>query len=146
MGLEKFLNFFSCLKKASSITCIHFPDHKAFALFIIAVLNLIFVCWDTGLRRSEMRTRVKWVQQFLNEWRGKCDWKPENYPHVHSPQSPSITLQPAFRDGRLVNLPWALLVKGDVIILRPGQSAPGRCRSLQVRQSQSFVYESREMI
>lgn len=113
---------------------------EAFVLFLMAVLNLIFVSWDTGLRRSEMRTRVKWVQQFLNEWRGKCDWKPENYPHVHSPQSPSITLQPALRDGRLVNLPWALLVKGDVIILRPGQSAPGRCRSLQVRQNNTFVY------
>lgn len=57
----------------------------------------------------------------------------ENYPHIHCPQSPSITLQPTFRDGKIVNLPWALLVKGDVIVLRPGQSAPGRCRNLKVR-------------
>ena len=119
----------------SSLCCINRSQSllpEALILFVIGVLNLIFSCWNTGLRQSEMRTRVKWVQQFLNEWRGKCDWKSENYPHLHSPQSPSITLQPAIRDGKMVNLPWALLVKGDVIILRPGQSAPGRCRSLQV--------------
>jgi len=76
-----------------------------------------------------MKTRVEWILDFLNEWKEKCDWKPEHYPHIHSPQSPSITLQATIRDGNVVNLPWALLVQGDVIILRPGQPAPGRCHN-----------------
>ena len=113
----------------------NFSGEVAF-LVLITGLNVAFACWDSRLRLTEMRTRVKFIQQFLQsfleEWRDKCDWKPENYPHIHSPQSPSITLQPTIRDGQIVNLPWALLVQGDVIILRPGQAAPGRCRSLKV--------------
>ncbi len=50
-----------------------------------------------------------------------------------SPQSPSISLQPTVRDGAIVNVPWALLVRGDVVVLRPGQSAPALCRNLLVR-------------
>lgn len=78
-----------------------------------------------------MRTRTEWLRNFVNEWKHKCEWIPENYPHIHSPQSPSITLQATIRDGNIVNLPWALLVKGDVIVLRPGQPAPGRCRNVR---------------
>lgn len=56
-----------------------------------------------------------------------CYWKPENYPHLYSPLSPCITLQYTYRDGQMVNLPWALLVAGDIIVIRPGQQAPGYC-------------------
>ncbi len=31
-----------------------------------------------------------------------------------------------FRDGKLVNMPWALLVKGDTVLLKPGQISPAR--------------------
>ena len=99
-------------------------------LFALTVLNVLFACWDTGLRHTEMQTRVKWILDSLEEWKDECDWKPEHYPHIHNPQSPSITLQATLRDGNIVNLPWALLVQGDVIILRPGQPAPGRCRNV----------------
>lgn len=44
------------------------------------------------------------------------DWKPENYPNLFTPFSPCITLQWTYRDGKLVNLPWALLVKDDIIL------------------------------
>lgn len=40
------------------------------------------------------------------------------------PYSPSVTLQWTQRDGVLVNLPWALLVKGDIVLLKPGQTSP----------------------
>ncbi|KAI8435665.1 hypothetical protein MSG28_003928 [Choristoneura fumiferana] len=40
--------------------------------------------------------------------------------------------------GMLVNLPWALLVEGDVIVLRPGQEVPGHCRGLQPHNSELF--------
>lgn len=105
---------------------------EALFILVLTTLNVLFSCWDTRLRQTEMRTRVEWLHQFLNEWGSKCEWGPEIYPHIHSPQSPSITLQPTLRDGNVVNLPWALLVKGDVIVLRPGQPAPGRCKNLKV--------------
>lgn len=51
-----------------------------------------------------------------------------------------------------MNLPWALLVEGDIIVLRPGQEVPGHCKGLnqddpelffgQVFQSQSQVCNS----
>ena len=106
---------------------------EAILLLLLATLNVLFACWDTRLRQTEMRTRIEWIHKFLNETKDKCEWESEIYPHIHSPQSPSITLQPTFRDGNIVNLPWALLVKGDVIALRPGQPAPGRCRNLRVK-------------
>lgn len=107
---------------------------EAFILLLLTGFNVVFACWDTRLRQTEMRTRVEWLQNFLNEWKDKCEWTAENYPHIHSPQSPSITLQPTIRDGHIVQLPWALLVKGDVIVLRPGQPSPGRCKNLKVVQ------------
>jgi hypothetical protein len=48
------------------------------------------------------------------------------------PFSPSVTLQWTQRDGVLVNLPWALLVKGDIVLLKPGQTSPCRVSRLRV--------------
>ncbi|KAK4303418.1 hypothetical protein Pmani_024567 [Petrolisthes manimaculis] len=42
-----------------------------------------------------------------------------------------ITLQWSRRDGHTINLPWSLLVKGNTILLGPGQKVQGRCRPLQ---------------
>ena len=58
-------------------------------------------------------------------------WSQENYPHLHTPLSASVVLQWTIRDGHKVNLPWALLVKDDLIYLKPGQTVPGRCHSVQ---------------
>lgn len=30
----------------------------------------------------------------------------------------------------VINLPWALLVQGDILVLRPGQVIPGNCSAL----------------
>lgn len=109
-------------------------------LTLLTLFNVAFSCWDMRLRKTEMNMRVRWILNLIKDWKNKCKWKAENYPHIHSPQSPSITLQPTVRDGHVVNLPWALLVKGDVIVLRPGHSAPGRCRSLQVLKSISLLF------
>jgi hypothetical protein len=68
-----------------------------------------------------------------------CYWLPENYPHLCSPFSPCITLQWTYRDGHLINLPWALLVTGDVILIRPGQQVPGNCIPLEVRNSKVII-------
>ena len=39
---------------------------------------------------------------------------------LHTPLSASVVLQWTIRDGHKVNLPWALLVKDDLIYLKPG--------------------------
>ncbi|XP_057369494.1 transmembrane protein 94-like isoform X2 [Daphnia carinata] len=118
---------------------------EAILLLLLTVFNFLFACWDTQLRKTEMRTRTEWLRNFVNEWKHKCEWIPENYPHIHSPQSPSITLQATIRDGNIVNLPWALLVKGDVIVLRPGQPAPGRCRNIAGKNEPNFTLEADEI-
>ena len=58
-------------------------------------------------------------------------WSPSDFPHLDTPPSASLVLQWTHRDGALVSLPWALLVRGDTIVLRPGQPAPAPCSSLQ---------------
>ena len=70
--------------------------------------------------------------------RSTCQWKSENYPHLCSPQSPCLTLQWTYRDGEVVNLPWALLVTGDIIVMKPGQQAPGYCVPYEVCDLNSF--------
>ncbi|KAJ8928345.1 hypothetical protein NQ314_019075 [Rhamnusium bicolor] len=35
-----------------------------------------------------------------------------------------------YRDNKLVNLPWSLLVKDDIILVKPGQISPGYCESI----------------
>lgn len=68
----------------------------------------------------------------ISEYQSTVLWSAENYPHLHSPLSPCITLQWTLRDGNTVNLPWSLLVQGDVILLKPGQKVPAKCKPLQV--------------
>ena len=38
----------------------------------------------------------------------------------------TINVWMLFRNGSMVNLPWALLVKGDVVLIKPGQISPAR--------------------
>lgn len=95
----------------------------------LVVLNFILVMLDNKLRHEEIPHRVKILLNQLNVARSTCRWKPENYPHLCSPQSPCLTLQWTYRDGEIVNLPWALLVAGDIIVMKPGQQAPGYCIS-----------------
>lgn len=47
-----------------------------------------------------------------------------------TPQTPSISTQLAIRDGKMATLPLNLIVKGDLILLRPGQIIPVNCRSM----------------
>ncbi|XP_051790237.1 transmembrane protein 94-like [Erpetoichthys calabaricus] len=57
-----------------------------------------------------------------------------HYPDLLTPPSQSISLQWTYRDGCLVNLPVSLLVKGDIVALRPGQEAPTSLRGLQEKE------------
>lgn len=94
------------------------------------ISNVSLELFDNKLRHSEIPSRVQLVLNLIKTKLDVMKWLPENYPHLYSPFSPCITLQWTYRDNKLVNLPWPLLVKGDVILIRPGQVSPGYCESL----------------
>lgn len=102
-------------------------------LLAILVLDLFVVVREHNLRRTEVfrKTRHALAEIRLAEQHFSDDWKPTNYPHLSNPMSPCVSLQWTYRDGVVVNLPWALLVKGDFIVLRPGHISPGPCHELE---------------
>ncbi|KAG7159108.1 Transmembrane protein 94-like 8, partial [Homarus americanus] len=116
----------------------HLPA-ESFFIFLAVILNVYLVWWDTQLRHKEVPRLTHNVLKDLKEYHGNVLWSAENYPHLHSPLSPCITLQWTRRDGNTVNLPWSLLVRGDIILMKPGQKVPARCRPMQV-SSIIFIY------
>ncbi|XP_045610382.1 transmembrane protein 94 isoform X1 [Procambarus clarkii] len=108
----------------------HLPAESLF-IVVAVMLNVYLVWWDTQLRHKELPRLTQNVLNDLKENQSSVLWCAENYPHLHSPLSPCITLQWTRRDGHTVNLPWSLLVRGDIIFLKPGQKVPARCKPLQ---------------
>lgn len=108
----------------------HLPA-EAFFIFAMVALNIYLVWWETLQRHRELPQHTRRILNELKECASHVMWSPANYPHLHSPISPCITLQWTVRDGIVVNLPWGLLVRGDVILLKPGQKVPGKCKVLQ---------------
>ncbi|XP_012271899.1 transmembrane protein 94 isoform X2 [Orussus abietinus] len=109
----------------------------------LILLNFTLVASDNKLRHREIPHRVQLLLRKVEAAKSKCRWDSENYPHLCSPLSPCLTLQWTYRDGRIVNLPWALLVAGDIIIIKPGQQAPGYC--VPYDDPQASVLRSREV-
>ncbi|KAK2583635.1 hypothetical protein KPH14_009573 [Odynerus spinipes] len=93
----------------------------------LTILNFILVVSDNKFRHSEIPNRVRVLLKQLENAHARCKWDHENYPHLCTPLSPCLTLQWTYRDGQIVNLPWALLVVGDIIVMKPGQQSPGYC-------------------
>lgn len=104
---------------------------ETFIVFILLIINLTIVLYDNRLRHNEIPNRVRTVLDKLKKSMQKIKWQKDNYPHLCSPLSPCISLQWTYRDNTLVNLPWSLLVKDDVILIRPGQASPGFCESIE---------------
>ncbi|KAH8413530.1 hypothetical protein KR009_011998 [Drosophila setifemur] len=104
----------------------------ALCLLAILALDLFVVVREHNLRRTEVcrKTRHALAELRLAEQHFSEDWRPANYPHLSNPMSPCVSLQWTYRDGNIVNLPWALLVRGDCIVLRPGHISPGPCHEL----------------
>lgn len=102
---------------------------------LFTLLLLIITSWvvirESKLRKSEIYRKVRSILEEIKQSITLCDtWIPQNYPHLCSPLSPCVTLQWTYRDGVILNLPWALIVRGDYIVMRPGQVAPGVCLEL----------------
>ncbi|KAG1654912.1 Transmembrane protein 94 [Nymphon striatum] len=102
-----------------------------FVLILLLSLNICVVGLDSYLRYNEIVTAIQNIVKKIKDSINDVQWKPENYPDLELPLSPAINLQWTYRDGSLVNLPWSLLVKGDVIVLHPGHKAPADCISYQ---------------
>ncbi|XP_032591882.1 transmembrane protein 94 [Drosophila grimshawi] len=108
----------------------------AICLLVILILDLCVVIRESNLRRTEIyrKTRHALTEIRLAEQHLSDNWHASNYPHLSNPMSPCVSLQWTYRDGHIVNLPWALLVRGDCIVLRPGHISPGPCHELQSKR------------
>ncbi|XP_054727700.1 transmembrane protein 94 isoform X3 [Anastrepha obliqua] len=109
----------------------------AICVAAILSLDLCVVVRENNLRRTEIyrKTRQALADIKLAE-RDLCgEWQPCNYPHICCPISPCVSLQWTYRDGNIVNLPWALLVRGDHIVLRPGHITPGPCTEVNGKRT-----------
>ncbi|XP_023294328.2 transmembrane protein 94 isoform X5 [Lucilia cuprina] len=109
----------------------------ALCLAAILSLNLYIVIRENNLRRTEIyrKCRAALNDIRLAEQELCAEWQPHNYPHICCPLSPCVSLQWTYRDGVIVNLPWALLVKGDFIVLRPGHITPGPCSEVNGKKT-----------
>lgn len=108
----------------------------AFCLLLILILNVAFVFREENLRTSEIRRKAELILDDIKlSISLSKDWKSINYPHLCSPLSPCISLVWTYRDNELVNLPTALLVEGDIIVMRLGMTAPGNCREVNAKSS-----------
>lgn len=124
------MGWFPILTTLVVIACLAVTKHLFTALCVLAVLltAIALVLRESYLRRTEMFRKVRLVLHEIELAQQLCkDWTVDNYPNVCSPLSPCVSLQWTYRDGKIVNLPFALLVKGDVIVIRPGQVAPNEC-------------------
>ncbi|XP_029633294.1 transmembrane protein 94 isoform X2 [Octopus sinensis] len=106
---------------------------------ILIILSLIFngylVCWNQTL---VLREPIRLAQEALFKIRENLVdgiWDSQDYLHKNNPQSPCISTQWTYRDGVLVDLPIILMVKGDVILLRPGHTVPVQCQELKIDDS-----------
>ncbi|GAB6020787.1 hypothetical protein CHUAL_003446 [Chamberlinius hualienensis] len=127
---------FSCLTFSLLFVCYWQEEDRRYdyllfessVLLLFTVVNIYFLVHDFDLMRYEIINKGKSMLTFLDKCIAKCEWNLHHFPQLNMPFSPCINLQPTYRDGQEVNLHWPLLVKGDVIKLRPGQVVPGLCR------------------
>lgn len=95
--------------------------YESLPIVLLLAANVSLELYDNKLRHNEIPNRVKSVLQKLEAEIKSICWTEKNYPDLYAPLSPCITLQWTYRDGKLVNLPWALLVKDDIILIKPGK-------------------------
>ncbi|XP_044272389.1 transmembrane protein 94 isoform X2 [Tribolium madens] len=102
---------------------------ESITILFFLLINVTLELYDNKLRHEEVPSRVQALLDTIKKV-SEVRWEKENYPNLCSPFSPCITLQLTYRDNKLVNLPWALLVKDDLIVIRPGQVSPGYCEAV----------------
>ncbi|XP_072029353.1 LOW QUALITY PROTEIN: transmembrane protein 94-like [Amphiura filiformis] len=109
---------------------------KGGVLLVVLVVNLYVTGWDSKLRNQEVLTHAQALLTKLQDLiASEKIWEPSDYLPLYAPPSGGINLQWTYRDSRLVNLPTCLLVKDDVILLKPGQPAPTKVAEYEVGSS-----------
>ncbi|XP_062539396.1 transmembrane protein 94 isoform X2 [Armigeres subalbatus] len=132
------LSWFSLLSTVAVVVAFFLVGYYFSAGFISSflLLTVVVIVREDILKQTEMFRKVRMVLEEIKCGTELCrDWTPSNYPHLCSPLSPCVTLQWTYRDGKIVNLPWALLVRGDYIVMRPGQVSPGTCSELSGKRT-----------
>ena len=125
---------------------------SAGVMLVLTCLNLVLSGWESYQRSVEMYKRAQIMLSQVKQTSEDGDWVSGHYPHLHTPISASIVLQWTVRDGVIVNLPWSLLVTGDVVLIQPGQPAPARCRldsdhhQLQLEEGQIYLPQREEKL
>ncbi|KAJ8977101.1 hypothetical protein NQ317_003655 [Molorchus minor] len=104
--------------------------YEALLIIFLLMIGVTLELYDNKLRHNEIPNRVHSVLDKIKKDINNINWTLGNYPDLNSPLSPCITLQWTYRDNHLVNLPWSLLVKDDIILVKPGQVSPGYCEAL----------------
>lgn len=109
-----------------------FSVGASYACIVLLFLNKNFICGllllalviftialqirENRLRKTELHSKTATLLDDIDAAITlSADWQPDNYPHIFSPLSPCVSLQWTYRDGQIVNLPWALLVAGKWI-------------------------------
>lgn len=114
----------------------------AVLVLLLLILNVAFVYREDKLRKSELRRKTQTALEDIKiAITLSKDWKSKNYPHLASPLSPCISLVWTYRDNELVNLPTALLVEGDMIVMRLGAVSPGNCREVNPKSGKPKVFK-----
>ncbi|XP_031627987.1 transmembrane protein 94 isoform X2 [Contarinia nasturtii] len=138
---ESPLSWFSVLTTVLVIVCLALTKHYFTSIWVLFILlaTITLVIYECYLRRTEIFRKVRLIINEIELAQRLCkDWTAENYPNKNSPLSPCVTLQLSYRDGQIVNLPWALLVKNDIIVIKPGQQAPGDCSEISPPGKRKF--------
>ncbi|XP_070186267.1 transmembrane protein 94-like isoform X2 [Littorina saxatilis] len=100
-------------------------------LLVTMMINVLLTVWNGYKWRRESLHLSEQLLNMIEKCSKSNSWTVKSYSDLNTPMSPCISLQWTLRDGQLVNLPQSLLVKGDIIHLRPGHKAPARCEEIE---------------
>ncbi|XP_047127529.1 transmembrane protein 94 isoform X2 [Hydra vulgaris] len=100
-----------------------------FVILLVFFLGILLFCIrEVILKENEIERTIGCLLSEIDE---TVTWSDNQYPSLTLPDSRSFTLVWTYRDGHVVNLPWNLVVEGDVIILGSGAVALTRCKEIQ---------------
>ncbi|XP_052262626.1 transmembrane protein 94-like isoform X3 [Dreissena polymorpha] len=121
-------------------------------LLVEGVVILLFLSLNIALALHNVRQQKMEFLRLLGDILGQLStcmqynvWNKSFFPHLESPYSPCLSLQWTLRAGQVYNVPVPLLVKGDIILLRPSHKAPARCKALQGGCEDSLVLNEGEI-
>ncbi|KAL4241053.1 hypothetical protein ACF0H5_001831 [Mactra antiquata] len=104
---------------------------EAFIFIVCIIFNIAINIHKDIHERYEFIKIVREILKKLEDCMRYNTWNKNYFPRIESPLSPCYSLQWTIRDGTYYNIPTPLLVKGDIILLRPGHKAPAKCKQLQ---------------